>query len=195
MDEIEQLFDKVRSDFVTFTIENDEQLVEHYIQEERQKLDKDIYDCKRAAKAVRLEVQKNARVLTENDFNQYFYDGLYFSHEDFLQKLEKKQIDLRLKSEQAEAMQVKLDELDAKVQHSEDQNDHLRVKNHMKKKDLEQYQEMLRPLFNGQDIDVDEYERMKKEQIVLGGKFKEVIMHLQSIQRHANQDLKIARKR
>jgi hypothetical protein len=38
------------------------------------------------------------------------------------------------------------------------------VKTHMKKTDYEQYQEILKPYYNGVDVDIESLEKMKKEQ-------------------------------
>ena len=77
----------------------------------------------------------------------------------------------------------------------EDQNDQLRVKTHMKKTDYEQYQEILKPYYNGADVDIESLEKMKKEQKQIEMKTKDAIIQLGSLQKRANYDLKVNRKR
>jgi Tfp pilus assembly protein PilO len=87
-------------------------------------------------------------------------------------------VDARLKGEQVEAGQNKIDELDLKLQSLEDQNYQLRVKTHMKKTDYEQYQEILKPYFNGVDVDIESLERMKKEQKQIENRYKDTMIQL-----------------
>ena len=62
------------------------------------------------------------------------------------------------------------------MQSLEDQNYSLKVKTTMKRSDYEQYQEILKPYYNGADVDIESLEKMKKEQKQIEMKTKDAII-------------------
>jgi hypothetical protein len=85
-----------------------------------------------------------------------------FLQEEHALRLERRQVDARLKQEQVEHGLSKIEEIEGKLVSVEDQNAQLRVKMHMKKADYEQYQEILKPYYDGMEVDLDSLEKMKK---------------------------------
>lgn len=101
------------------------------------------------------QVEENQEVLANTPFS-----GLQFFHqEEHFLRMEKLELEERLKREQWEASQAKLQKLEDKVQSLEDQNYSLKVKTTMKRSDYEQYQEFLKPFYGGQDIDIENVDR------------------------------------
>ena len=71
-------------------------------------------------------------------------------------------------------MQAKLEGLETKVLELEDKNYQLRVKAHMKKSDYEQYQEILKPMFGGEEVEIENIDRQKRSLKMNEIKYKEM---------------------
>ena len=67
------------------------------------------------------------------------------------------------------------------MQSLEDQNYSLKVKTTMKRSDYEQYQEFLKPFFDGQDIDIENVDRQKREWKLNEQRYRELSIQLQSM--------------
>ena len=76
---------------------------------------------------------------------------------------------------------LKLEKLEDKVTSLEDQNYSLKVKTTMKRSDYEQYQEFLKPFFDGQDIDIENVDRLKREWKLNEQRYRELSIQLQSM--------------
>ena len=109
--------------------------------------------------------------------------------------MEKLEIEERLKREQWEAAKAKIQKLDEKLQSLEDQNYSLKVKTTMKRSDYEQYQEFLKPFFGGEDIDIENVDRQKREWKLNEQRYRELSIQLQGMQKRANYDLKVQKKK
>ena len=182
---------KLRTNLNKYTLEFDEYHVISGLQKDLSAIDDQLLQVQTVYESLAEQVEDNQEVLANTPFS-----GMqYFHQEEHSLRMEKLELEERLKREAWEAQQAKLEKLEDKVQSLEDQNYSLKVKTTMKRSDYEQYQEFLKPFFDGQDIDIENVDRQKREWKLNEQRYRELSIQLQSMQKRANHDLKLQKKR
>ncbi len=194
LDQIDEMFNAFRSNVNKYTLECDEYQLLSSLDKNISKIDDTIFEADNLNQNLKAQVQENQKLLSSSDY-QTISGQLVFSMDDHLLKVERRQVEERLRQDQVDALQAKLEGLESKVLELEDKNYQLRVKAHMKKSDYEQYQEILKPMFGGEEVEIENIDRQKRSLKMNEIKYKEMSIQLQGLQRRGNYELKMQKKR